>query len=161
MDANGKTHDDAADGIGVSRDHLRNAIYRKSKRLGLDALQRASALFGRPITEFVEDPGAFRRGGVWPQRKKFRELAESRLALGISKEQQAAAIGIEASSFVTYYSGKGREPGKRTLKSMADYYKVPLSELMDDGSGPGKTWSASVGHFRPDSREAYGVAFGR
>ena len=55
MDEHGKTHQDMADLLGVSRDHLRNCIYRKAKRLGIDVIQKAAALFGRPVREFIDD----------------------------------------------------------------------------------------------------------
>lgn len=44
--------------IGVSLDHLRNALYRPAKRLSLDAIQRSAGIFGVSVTEFIDDPGA-------------------------------------------------------------------------------------------------------
>lgn len=63
MDENQKNQQEVADLIGVSRDHLRNCLYRKTKRLGIDAIQKAAALFGRQVREFLDDaasplPGA-------------------------------------------------------------------------------------------------------
>ena len=69
---------------------------------------------------------------VWLQQPRFRELVDAKVAKGVPKEAQAKGIGIEVSSFTTYYSGKGREPGKKTLQLLSAYYEVPLSELTDD-----------------------------
>lgn len=51
------------------------------------------------------------------------------------KAKLAKEIGIAASSFITYYSGK-REPGKKTLKLFSEYFNIPLSDLTDDPSSP-------------------------
>jgi hypothetical protein len=73
----------------------------------------------------------------WLQYRRFRELADAQLAGGVSKEDQARGIGIELSTFVTFYSGGGkREPGKDTLKKLSAYYQVQLSELTDDPGAP-------------------------
>lgn len=55
MEENNKNQQEVADLIGVSRDHLRNCLYRKSKRLGIDAIQKAAALFGSQTREFIDD----------------------------------------------------------------------------------------------------------
>lgn len=58
LDAHGWTQDRAAAALGVELIHLRNCLYRKEKRLGIEPLQRAAALFGCSITEFIDDPAA-------------------------------------------------------------------------------------------------------
>lgn len=70
----------------------------------------------------------------WIQQPRFRELADQWEANGVTKEDQAKGIGIEYSSFSTWYSGK-REPGKKTIRLMCAYYGVPLAELTDDPGG--------------------------
>lgn len=68
----------------------------------------------------------------WPQNARFRELVDALVASGTSEEAQAEGIGITHSSFVTWYSSKDREPGKKTLRLLCAYYSVPLADLTDD-----------------------------
>ena len=42
----GLTQEQVAERLGISLDHMRNTLYRKGKRLGVDILARAAALFG-------------------------------------------------------------------------------------------------------------------
>ena len=58
MKNNGVTQGQVAKKLGVSLTHLQNCLYRPEKRLGIDTLIRASALFVTPVTEFIDDPGS-------------------------------------------------------------------------------------------------------
>ena len=54
----GKTQEQVALELGITVVHLRNCLYRKDKRMGIDVLGRAATLFGCDITEFVDNPNA-------------------------------------------------------------------------------------------------------
>lgn len=71
----------------------------------------------------------------WPQKQFFRSLVDAKLEAGISKQAQADGVGISINTFVTHYSGD-REPGKKTIKAMAEYYGVRISDLTDDPLAP-------------------------
>lgn len=71
----------------------------------------------------------------WPQKQFFRSLVDKRVEAGISKEEQAKGIGIALSTFTTHYSGD-REPGKKTIRLMSEYYGVRTHELSDDPMEP-------------------------
>lgn len=55
---NGKSQEKVASELGVSLGYLRNILYRSDKRPSLELLQRACALFGVSVTDFVDDPNA-------------------------------------------------------------------------------------------------------
>lgn len=71
----------------------------------------------------------------WPQKQFFRSLVDAKLERGVSKQDQAENIGISYNTFVTHYSGD-REPGKKTIRLMAEYYGVRISDLTDDPLAP-------------------------
>jgi hypothetical protein len=102
------------------------------------------------IGAFVQDIYMNKRH--WPQRDFFRSLVDAKLAIGISKEDQAKAMDIAISSLVTHYSGD-REPGKGTLRKMVAYYNVELADLTDDPGAalPGIN-SGELSHLSPAKR---------
>jgi hypothetical protein len=69
---------------------------------------------------------------TWHQQQRLRELVDAKVAAGVSKLDQARGIGIALSSLITAYSGKDREPGRKTIRLMSVYYGVQQSELTDD-----------------------------
>jgi transcriptional regulator with XRE-family HTH domain len=55
----GITLDQVALELGLTRNSLMGYLYKKDgARPGLDKLQKAAALFGCSVTEFLDDPGA-------------------------------------------------------------------------------------------------------
>lgn len=79
--------------------------------------------------------GADMATNAWLQQSRFRELVDLKVEQGITKEQQAQAMGMPLSSLITWYSGN-RAPGMRTIHKLVAYYQVPMHELADDPSVP-------------------------
>ena len=57
-------------------------------------------------------------------------LREHRIRLGLSPTQVAAAIGVCDASLRSWESGK-KSPSADNLIKLAQYYKVPVDELLD------------------------------
>lgn len=63
LEKSGKTQAQFCEEVGISMSHLHNNLYRQTKRLGLDVLQRSSAIFSkvapgeRSILNYIDDPG--------------------------------------------------------------------------------------------------------
>lgn len=78
-------------GVNASSSHrssleLKSKMSRPEDQLnGLDAPSK--------IQSMSNDP--------WPQRKRFRDLVDAKVASGVSKEDQADALGLAFSTFVT------------------------------------------------------------
>lgn len=53
-----KVYEEAGKKVHLSLSHLRNALYRKNKRLGLEILQISSAIFNISVMNYIDDPGA-------------------------------------------------------------------------------------------------------
>jgi transcriptional regulator with XRE-family HTH domain len=52
------TQDGVAEALGTSTGTLRGWLYNRKRKPSLETLQKAAALFGCSITEFLDDPGA-------------------------------------------------------------------------------------------------------
>ena len=70
LEKTNQTQADFCEEVGISMSHLHNNLYRHTKRLGLDVLQRSSAIFSRvvpgerSILNYIDDPGAFIGGQI-------------------------------------------------------------------------------------------------
>jgi len=53
-----KTQAEVCDLLGIKLTYLRNTLYRSDKRLSVDILSKAAAIFGCSVTEFIDDPGS-------------------------------------------------------------------------------------------------------
>jgi len=53
----GEKHLEIAERFGTTLATFRGWLYNKTKRPSLDTLQKASAIFGCSVTEFIDDPG--------------------------------------------------------------------------------------------------------
>jgi hypothetical protein len=54
----GKKQAEVAEDLNMSLHGLRQILYQKGRRCSFETAQRASALFGASVTEFLDDPGA-------------------------------------------------------------------------------------------------------
>ncbi|MDR2697139.1 MAG: helix-turn-helix domain-containing protein [Holophagales bacterium] len=54
----GKKQAEVAEDLNMSLHGLRQILYQKGRRCSFETAQRASALFGVSVTEFMDDPGA-------------------------------------------------------------------------------------------------------
>ena len=54
----GKKQAEVAEDLNMSLHGLRQVLYQKGRRCSFETAQKASALFGVSVTEFLDDPGA-------------------------------------------------------------------------------------------------------
>jgi len=76
---------------------------------------------------------------TWPQRARFVELVDAKVAEGTSLEAVAAALGRSSTRSLEHEwrYDKSRRPGRKTLELAAAYFGVSLWEL-DGPPAPGE-----------------------
>jgi transcriptional regulator with XRE-family HTH domain len=92
-----------------------------------DLAKNATAGHDEPVSAPKKSPENDR----WPQRRRFFELVDAKVASGVTLEEIAEAMGLETTNSleVSYRKDRSRRPARTKIERAAEYFGVNISEI--------------------------------